>query len=424
MALLGCIADDFTGATDLASMLVEGGMRTVQTIGVPRRGLSEDADAIVVALKSRSNAADEAVAHSLQALQWLRAAGCLQYYFKYCSTFDSTDDGNIGPVIDSLLTALGTDFTIACPAFPENGRTVYRGHLFVNDTLLNESGMQNHPLTPMRDPNLVRVLQRQTRRRVGLLRYDAIAAGAERTAARVEELRSEKTEIAIADALSDDDLRTLGAAARDLPLLTGGSGLAIGLPDNYRRENLLHHAGSAARLPQIDGGAVVIAGSCSLATNAQVAAWRDSRPAFRIDPVQLAAGEPVAERAIDWAAAILGREPMLIYSTSPADEVKAVQSTLGAEEAGLLLERAMAAIARKLYEAGARTFVVAGGEVSGAVVSALGVEMLRIGGQIDPGVPWTAAVGGVPQPIALALKSGNFGAVDFFEKALRLQRIL
>ena len=424
MALLGCIADDFTGATDLASMLVEGGMRTVQTIGVPRSGLTEDADAIVVALKSRSNPADEAVAHSLQALQWLRAAGCRQYYFKYCSTFDSTDDGNIGPVTDSLLTALGTDFTIACPAFPENGRTVYRGHLFVNDTLLNESGMQNHPLTPMRDPNLVRVLQRQTRRRVGLLRYDAIAAGAERTAARVEELRSEKTEIAIADALTDDDLRTLGAAARDLPLLTGGSGLAIGLPDNYRRENLLHHAGSAAHLPQIDGGAVVIAGSCSLATNAQVAAWRDSRPAFRIDPVQLAAGEPVAERAIDWATAILGREPMLIYSTSPADEVKAVQSTLGVEEAGLLVERAMADIARKLYEAGARTFVVAGGEVSGAVVSALGVEMLRIGGRIDPGVPWTAAVGGVPQLIALALKSGNFGAVDFFEKALRLQRIL
>jgi uncharacterized protein YgbK (DUF1537 family) len=320
------------------------------------------------------------------------------------------------------MTALGTDFTIACPAFPENGRTVYRGHLFVNDMLLNESGMQNHPLTPMRDPNLVRVLQQQTRRRVGLLRYDTI--GPEHVAARVRELRSEKTEIAIADALCDNDLRTLGAGCADLPLLTGGSGLAIGLPDNYRRRDLLHHTSSAARLPDIRGGALVISGSCSLATNAQVAAWRETRPAFRVDPIALAEGEPVLERAIDWAAPMLGREPMLIYSTSPADEVKAVQSTLGIDQAGLAVERAMAEIARRLYERGARCFVVAGGEVSGAVVSALGVTMLRIGGRIDPGVPWTAAVGGVSEPLALALKSGNFGSVDFFEKALRLQGMM
>jgi uncharacterized protein YgbK (DUF1537 family) len=424
MAILGCIADDFTGATDLASMLVEGGMRTLQTIGVPQGPLPEEADAIVVALKSRSNPVAEAVTQSLQALEWLRATGCRQYYFKYCSTFDSTREGNIGPVADALMTALGTDFTIACPAFPENGRTVYRGHLFVNDMLLNESGMQNHPLTPMRDPNLVRVLQQQTRRRVGLLRYDTIASGPEHVAARVRELRSEKTEIAIADALCDNDLRTLGAGCADLPLLTGGSGLAIGLPDNYRRRDLLHHTSSAARLPDIRGGALVISGSCSLATNAQVAAWRETRPAFRVDPIALAEGEPVLERAIDWAAPMLGREPMLIYSTSPADEVKAVQSTLGIDQAGLAVERAMAEIARRLYERGARCFVVAGGEVSGAVVSALGVTMLRIGGRIDPGVPWTAAVGGVSEPLALALKSGNFGSVEFFEKALRLQGMM
>lgn len=420
MAVLGCIADDFTGATDLASMLVEGGMRTLQTIGVPRASLPEDADAIVVALKSRSNPAADAIADSLAALDWLRAAGCRQFYFKYCSTFDSTAEGNIGPVADALMTALEADFTIACPAFPENGRTVYRGHLFVNDVLLNESGMQNHPLTPMRDPNLVRVLQEQTRRRVGLLRYDAIAAGPERVAARVKELREEKIEIAIADALSDDDLRVLGAGCAELRLLTGGSGLAIGLPDNYRRQRLLHHTGSAARLPDVNGGAVVIAGSCSLATNAQVAAWRESRPAFRVEPRALAAGEPVVKRALDWAAPLLGREPMLIYSTSPADEVKAVQSSLGAEKAGQLVEHALAEIARELRERGARCFVVAGGEVSGAVVSALGVSMLRIGGRIDPGVPWTATVGGA-EPLAIALKSGNFGTVDFFEKALRLQ---
>jgi uncharacterized protein YgbK (DUF1537 family) len=424
MAILGCIADDFTGGTDLASMLAEGGMRTIQTIGVPDGPLPEEADAIVVALKSRSIPADDATAQSLEALEWLRDAGCSQYFFKYCSTCDSTERGNIGPVADALMTALGVDFTLACPAFPENGRSVYRGHLFVHDMLLNESGMQNHPLTPMRDPNLVRVLQRQTRRRVGLLRYDAVASGPEQTASRIEELRAEGTEIAIADALSNADLRTLGTACADLPLLTGGSGLAIGLPDNYRRRNLLHYISSAARLPEVHGGAVVIAGSCSLATNAQVAAWRDTRPAFRIDPMALAAGEPIVDRAIDWAGAMLGREPMLLYSTSPADEVKAVQSTLGIDEAGLLVERAMAEIARRLYEQGARCFVVAGGEVSGAVVSALGVEMLRIGSRIDPGVPWTATVGGVPEPVALALKSGNFGTVDFFEKALSLQGAL
>jgi 3-dehydrotetronate 4-kinase len=421
MAILGCIADDFTGATDLASMLVEGGMRTLQTIGVPQGPLPEDADAVVVALKSRSIPAAEAIAQSVQALEWLRAAGCRQYYFKYCSTFDSTSEGNIGPVADALMTALETDFTIACPAFPENGRTVYRGHLFVHDALLDESGMQNHPLTPMRDPNLLRVLQPQTRRRVGLLRYDSIAAGPERVATRIRELCSDKIEIAIADALSDDDLRMLGAGCSDLRLLTGGSGLAIGLPDNYRRQDLLHHTSSAARLPHVRGGALVIAGSCSLATNAQVAAWREARPAFRIDPMALAEGEPVVERAIDWAAPMLGREPMLIYSTSPADEVKAVQSNLGVDQAGVVVERAMAEIARRLHERGARCFVVAGGEVSGAVVGALGVSMLRIGGRIDPGVPWTAAVGGVAEPLTLALKSGNFGGVDFFEKALRLQ---
>jgi uncharacterized protein YgbK (DUF1537 family) len=356
----------------------------------------------------------------LAALEWLRATGCQQYFFKYCSTFDSTPQGNIGPVADALMTALETDFTIACPAFPENGRTVYRGHLFVNDMLLNESGMQNHPLTPMRDPNLVRVLQQQTRRRVGLLRYDTIAAGPEQVAAKIQELRNEKIEIAIADALSDNDLRTLAAGCADLPLLTAGSGLAIGVPDNYRRQHLLHHASSAAQLPDIRGGEVVIAGSCSLATNAQVAAWRETRPAFRVDPLALARGEPVVQLAIDWATPMLSREPMLIYSTSPADEVKAVQSTLGVGQAGVLVEQAMAEIARQLHERGARCFIVAGGEISGAVVSALGVSMLRIGKRIDPGVPWTATVGEA-DPLAIALKSGNFGTVDFFEKALRLQ---
>lgn len=244
--LLGCIADDFTGATDLANMLVKSGMRTVQTIGVPAGDAALDADAIVVALKSRTIPAADAVAQSLAAYEWLRAQGCRQFFFKYCSTFDSTDAGNIGPVADALLDAAGGGFTIACPAFPENGRTIYRGHLFVGDLLLNESGMENHPLTPMKDANLVRVLQRQTESKVGLLRYDAIGLGAAAVRASIEQLRAEGARFAIADALSDRDLYVLGEACADLPLVTGGSGIALGLPANFRRAGLLPERDNAA----------------------------------------------------------------------------------------------------------------------------------------------------------------------------------
>lgn len=239
--LLGCIADDFTGATDLANMLVRGGMRTVQSIGIPSREVADglDADAIVIALKSRTTPAADAVEESLAALEWLRAQGCEQIFFKYCSTFDSTAAGNIGQVSEALLKALDADFTLACPAFPENGRTIFRGHLFVQDQLLNESGMQHHPLTPMCDANLVRVLQNQTALPVGLLRYDAVAAGVDATRTRIAELREQGVGIAIADALSDQDLYTLGSACADLPLLTGGSGLALGLPGNFRRAGKL-----------------------------------------------------------------------------------------------------------------------------------------------------------------------------------------
>jgi len=231
-ALLGCIADDFTGATDLANMLVRGGMRAVQTIGVPASDTTIEADALIVALKSRTIPAEEAVAQSLAALEWLRAQGCRQFLFKYCSTFDSTDKGNIGPVADALLDALGDDFTIACPAFPENGRTIFRGNLFVGDVLLNESGMQNHPLTPMTDPNLVRVLQRQTKSKVGLIAYDVIAKGPQAVRDRIAVLRNEGVRMAVADAVSDADLYVLGEACADLKLITGGSGIALGLPRN------------------------------------------------------------------------------------------------------------------------------------------------------------------------------------------------
>ena len=416
--LLGCIADDFTGATDLANMLVRSGMRTVQTIGVPTDGNAPSADAIVVALKSRTIPAADAVSQSLAALAWLRDQGCEQFVFKYCSTFDSTDGGNIGPVADAMLDALEGEqgLTIACPAFPENGRTVYRGHLFVGDLLLNESGMEHHPLTPMKDPNLVRVLQRQTSSKVGLIRYDTIARGAAAVREAIDALQRDGVRLAIADALADRDLQVLGEACAGLRLVTGGSGIALGLPANFRKAGRLPERENAGALPSIDGASAVLAGSASKATNAQVAAWCAQRPAFRIDPLALARGEPVVDAALAFARSQLP-EPSLIYATAAPDDVRRVQATLGVEASGHLVETALAAVARGRYEIGVRKFVVAGGETSGAVVQALGVTALQIGAQIDPGVPATATTGA--EPLGLALKSGNFGAVDFFEKALR-----
>jgi len=415
--LLGCIADDFTGATDLANMLVRGGMRTVQSIGIPTAEMaaSLDADAIVIALKSRTTPAADAVAESLAALQWLRDRGCEQIFFKYCSTFDYTAAGNIGQVSEALLEKLGSDFTLACPAFPENGRTIFRGHLFVQDQLLSECGMQHHPLTPMTDANLVRVLQSQTQLKVGLLRYDSIAKGVEGVRSKIAELRADGVKMAIADALSDADLYTLGEACADLPLLTGGSGLALGLPGNFRKAGKLR-AIYAAQLEPVAGGEVVLAGSASVATNGQVAAWLEAkRPALRINPLELAAGQPVVEQALEFARK--ADQTVLIYATSTPDEVKAVQQQLGVERAGALVEDALGQIAKGLFQAGVRRFVVAGGETSGAVVQALGVQLLQIGAQIDPGVPATVSKG--TQPLALALKSGNFGGPDFFSKALK-----
>lgn len=418
--LLGCIADDFTGATDLASILVRGGMRTVQTIGIPDAALADtlDADAVVIALKSRTSPAAEAVRESLEALEWLRQRGCSQFFFKYCSTFDSTPAGNIGPVTDALLQALGSDFTIACPAFPENGRTLYRGHLFVQDGLLSESGMEHHPLTPMKDANLVRVLGQQTPSSVGLVRYDAVAQGAAAVGSRFDELRGEGVRIAIADALSDADLLTLGEACASLALVTGGSGVAQGLPANFKRLGTLRQV-DAAHMDSVEGRAVVLAGSASRATNAQVAEWMHAgNAAFHIDPLAIAEGRDVVGDAVAFAEQ---HEPALIYSTGNPDAVRQAQAELGVERAGALVEEALGNIARRLFDKGFRHFVIAGGETSGAVVKALDVKALRIGRMIDPGVPLTLSLGG-EAPLLLTLKSGNFGAQDFFSKALRFMQ--
>lgn len=423
--LLGCIADDFTGATDLAGMLVKAGMRTVQLIGVPDGPPPEGADAVVIALKSRTVPAAEAVADALAALAWLQRSGCQQFYFKYCSTFDSTPEGNIGPVAEALMQALDTDFTIACPAFPANGRTIYKGYLFVGDELLNESGMRNHPLTPMTDPSLVRVLQQQVKGSVGLVEYHTVARGAAAIAARFAELRSQGVSLAVTDALTNHDLVSIGAACADMPLITGGSGIALGLPENFRRRNLLARLDAADRLPETGGLRAVISGSCSVATQKQVAAMQKAAPSFAVDPLALARGDDVAGAALAWAAQHIEQGPLLVYATAAPEQVRAVQSQLGVAEAGELVERALAAIAVGLVKLGVGQLIVAGGETSGAVVKALGITGLRIGPEIDPGVPWTAALqdGGAAtsseqaQPLALALKSGNFGSEDFFTKA-------
>jgi 3-dehydrotetronate 4-kinase len=414
--LLGCIADDFTGATDLASMLVRAGLRTEQMIGVPRAPLTDDVEAVVIALKSRTTPATEAVAASLAALKCLREAGCRQFYFKYCSTFDSTDAGNIGPVTDALMTALGTDFTIACPAFPEYQRAIYKGYLFVGDVLLSESGMRDHPLTPMTDANLVRVLQRQTSRRVGLIHHATVAAGAEAIRKDMQRLRADGVGIAIVDAISNEDLLQIGAACADLPLVTAGSGVALGLPPNFRGAGLRDTQAAAADLAYPAGWCAAISGSCSVATRAQVAHFiATGQPAFAVDPLRLAAGEDVAAAALAWATPLLPTQVPLIYATAAPEGVRAVQAQLGVERAGALVEQALAEIAKELVARGVRRLIVAGGETSGAVVSALGVQGLRIGQQIDTAVPWTLSLGA--NPLALALKSGNFGSVEFFSKA-------
>ena len=412
---LGAIADDFTGAADLANNLVRAGMRVVQVIGVPSGAIAAEVDAVVVALKSRTIAPADAIDQSLAALRWLQAQGAQQIYFKYCSTFDSTAAGNIGPVTEALMDALETEFTIATPAFPDNGRTVFKGYLFVGDVLLSESGMKDHPLTPMTDANLVRVMQAQTRRKVGLVDHRTVAQGDGAIRERIAALRADGVGVAVVDAVSNDDLVRLGKALAGMPLVTAGSGVAIGLPANFG----LAPSSTASALPAATGRQAVVSGSCSVATHQQVKAFVDAGgPAFAVDPLRLMRGDDGVAQALAWAAPLLAQGPVLVYSTAEPSAVKAVQAQLGVDEAGAMVERALAAIARGLVALGVRQLVVAGGETSGACVQALGITQLQIGAQIDPGVPWCHALSG-ELPLHVALKSGNFGSADFFTKAFK-----
>jgi uncharacterized protein YgbK (DUF1537 family) len=411
LTVLGCIADDFTGATDLANNLVRAGMRVVLTVDVPTQTETIDADAVVVALKSRTVPAAKAVEQSLRACRWLRRQGARQIYFKICSTFDSTAAGNIGPVIEALMDELNCGFSIATPAFPETGRTVVHGHLFLGDTLLSDSGMRHHPLTPMTDANLVRVLQAQLDRakgrKVGLIDYRTVSQSGQAIQQRMHELQDKGFAIAIVDALSDEDLGRLGEALRGAPFLTAGSGLGNSLPRNWGFSPT-----NRADLPPARGRKAILAGSCSVATNAQVQRFiRDGGEAYALQPAPDADLELQIAQVLSWADACWRTEaglPLLVYSTAEPEHVSAANAPM--------VEQVMAALACAFVQRGVGCLVVAGGETSGICVQALNIRQMQIGPQIDPGVPWcyaTSAEGG----LHLALKSGNFGSPDFFCKA-------
>lgn len=412
--LLGAIADDFTGATDLAGLLARSGVRVSLRIGVPDAPPTDAAPFEVVALKIRTAPVDEAVAEARRALRWLTSAGAGRIFWKYCSTFDSTPRGNIGPVAEALMDDLGTRRTIYSPSFPENGRRVFMGNLFVGDQLLSESPMKDHPLTPMRDANLMRILTPQVTRAVGLVDHTMVVKGAEALRAGLDALAD--TAHIVVDAIDDSDLETVAVACRDMPLLTGGSALARPLPALWRADGTLPEDAPQPEPPDLPDAAIVLSGSCSAMTRAQVAAYLASgAPGFRLDPLTLA--RDGAGAALDWLAGqTLGTAPIL-YATAEPDAVRAAQGELGTARAGAIVEDALARIAVAARDLGARRFVVAGGETSGAVTTALGVDRLDIGREIAPGVPWTFA-NSADSRVALALKSGNFGRESFFSDAL------
>jgi uncharacterized protein YgbK (DUF1537 family) len=410
--LLGAIADDFTGASDLANTLSKGGMRT--TLFVGPHGPAGLCEAGVIALKTRSITPDEAVAQSIEAARWLLAQGCEQILFKYCSTFDSTPSGNIGPVAEALLELLGSDVAFVCPAFPATGRRIFMGHLFVADQLLSESGMEKHPLTPMTDPDLRRWLRRQTQGEVGHVSLESIRAGTTiLTDAIAAEGRASRRLI-VTDAITDDDLRALGKAAAHHKLITGGSGIAIGLPQNFRDRHLLSE--EAFPYPVVSGPGVALCGSCSATSQKQVSVYLEKSPGLPIHPEELMNGRMDVARALDWIGSRKANEP-IVYSTADPKAVSDAQSAFGRETVALAIERFFGDLARTLADGGTRRIVIGGGETSGAVVEALQLQSLQIGEEIDPGIP--SLVSDRNGPIGIALKSGNFGSSDFFAKALQ-----
>jgi 3-dehydrotetronate 4-kinase len=421
---LGCIADDYTGASDLANTLTRCGLRTVQTIGVPSNDLAlPDVDAVVVSLKSRSIEAGLAVSRSRAAEKWLRSHGAAHVLFKICSTFDSTDDGNIGPVMDALRADAGDAIVLVTPAFPETGRTVYQGNLFVGPVPLNESPLRDHPLNPMHDSNLVRVLARQSKTRIGLVALADIARGPDAVRARLADLSKQGFGAAIADAVFDGDLETIGAVALDHRLSVGASGVGLGLARALVASGRVKpNASDAISEAPVGGPAACLAGSCSQATLQQIARAEEAMPVLHLEADKAVAGKDEARRALAWAKDRLKQSPILIASSSTPEQVAALQARHGRDAAGHAIEQAMADIAEGLVQAGVRRLVVAGGETSGAVVDRLAIPGFLVGAEIAAGVPVLRAVGASHGPMLLALKSGNFGGPEFFSDALKLMR--
>ena len=421
---LGCIADDYTGASDLANTLTRGGLRTVQTIGVPSADLDlREVDAVVVSLKSRSIEPGLAVSRSRAAEKWLRGRGADHVLFKICSTFDSTDAGNIGPVMDALRADSGDAIVLVTPAFPETGRTVYQGNLFVGPVPLNESPLKDHPLNPMHDSNLVRVLARQSGTKVGLVDLAVIARGPEAVRARLADLVSQGFGAAIADAAFQRDLETIGAVALDHRVSVGASGIGFGLARALMTSGRAK-ANAAADISgaPVGGPAACLAGSCSQATLQQIASAEQAMPVLHLDPERVVAGKGEIQRALQWANDRLGNGPVLIASSSTPEQVAALQARHGRDAAGHAIEQALADIAEGLVKSGVRRLVVAGGETSGAVVDRLGIPGFLVGPEIAAGVPVLRAVGAAHGDMLLALKSGNFGGPEFFSDALRLMK--
>lgn len=411
--ILGSIADDFTGASDLANTLTRAGMVTTQFIGVPKTG-SVDCEAAVVALKTRSVAPDVAVRQSLDALSWLRSQGAEQVLFKYCSTFDSTPMGNIGPVADALLSEMGGGVAVVCPAFPGAGRTLYCGHLFVNGVALNESGMQNHPLTPMTDPDIRRWLGLQSRCAILSLPWQEVSKGRVAIRSALQAMAAQGPALVVVDALTNADLIEIGAALDGAALVTGGSGIALGLPENFRRRGRIGFTPAGGE--RIVGYGCVLSGSCSRMSVEQVATYSHGHPSYEINVAEVMEAQLPASAIVDWACENATRSP-IVYTTASPQAVTAAQARFGAENVSRRLEQLIATIARQLAERGFGRLAIGGGETSGAVVEALGLESLRIGPEIAAGVP--AVYGSrAGRPLGLALKSGNFGEADFYDKAL------
>jgi uncharacterized protein YgbK (DUF1537 family) len=419
---LGCIADDYTGASDLANTLTRCGLRTVQTIGIPADDLQlPDVDAVVVSLKSRSIAASRAVEKSRAAEKWMRSRGADHVLFKICSTFDSTDAGNIGPVMDALRLDSGDNIVLVTPAFPETGRTVYQGNLFVGSVPLNESPLKDHPLNPMHDSNLVRVLARQSATNIGLVDLGVVACGADVVRTHLDGLSENGFGAAIIDAVFASDLETIGAVALGHRVSVGASGMGLGLARALVASGRVKaNAATSIKDTPVGGAAACLAGSCSQATLQQIARAEQVMPVLHLDPEQVIAGGAEVQRALGWAKERLGKGPVLIASSSTPDQVTALQKRHGRDAAGHAIEQAMADLAEGLVRAGVQRLVVAGGETSGAVVDRLGIPGFLVGAEIAAGVPVLRAVGAAERQMLLALKSGNFGGPAFFEDALGL----